>query len=150
MKNTFKTIAALLIIGMSFTACTKEEVQPSPISFSYPPSYQMSLNEVLDSASGSYLNIKKTFNPTMGDTFVRYNYLDFEVTDSMTMLISDPESNGGRGELVDIVGEDFGFISNIQEHGTTTVVIYELEYDRITVFPDYPNTERQAVYNKLK
>ena len=29
MKNTFKTLAALLIIGMSFTACTKEEAAPA-------------------------------------------------------------------------------------------------------------------------
>tara|TARA_R110001632_G_scaffold124828_2_gene237947 strand:- start:73 stop:450 length:378 start_codon:yes stop_codon:yes gene_type:complete len=36
MKNTIKTIAALLIIGMSFTACTKEESPtptPAPIDF---------------------------------------------------------------------------------------------------------------------
>ena len=32
MKQTIKTIAALLIIGMSFTACTKEESPaPAPI-----------------------------------------------------------------------------------------------------------------------
>ena len=36
MKKTIKTIAALLIIGMSFTACTKEESPtptPAPIDF---------------------------------------------------------------------------------------------------------------------
>ena len=34
MKQTIKTIAALLIIGMSFTACTKEESPtPAPIDF---------------------------------------------------------------------------------------------------------------------
>ena len=29
MKNTFKTLAALLIIGTAFTACTKEEAAPN-------------------------------------------------------------------------------------------------------------------------
>ena len=48
MKNTIKTIVVLLIIGMSFTACTKEEVQPSPISFPYPPSHQADSVQVDD------------------------------------------------------------------------------------------------------
>ena len=141
MKQTIKTFAALLIIGMSFTACTKETVQPSPISFSY-------LNEVLDSASGSYGNIRYRIHPNTGDTSVKYTYLDFEATDSMTMIITDTETNRIKGELVDISGEDFGFISNIQESGD--VAIYELEYDRITIFPDYPYTTRQRIFNKIK
>lgn len=49
MKNTFKTIAALLIIGMSFTACTKDE-SPTPT----PPI------DIRDAAEGSF---KSDFAP---------------------------------------------------------------------------------------
>ena len=150
MKQTIKTIAALLIIGMSFTACTKDEVQPSPISFPYPPSSQMSLEDVLDSASGSYVNVRFLIHEPTGDSFTHYSYLDLEATEFMTMILSDPESGSNGIELSDIVGEDFGFISNIQEGGITTVVIYELEYDRITVLPSYPSTRGQRIYSKLR
>ena len=48
MKNTFKTIVALLIIGMSFTACTKDESPtPAPI-------------DIRDAAEGSF---KSDFAP---------------------------------------------------------------------------------------
>lgn len=49
MKQTIKTIAALLIIGMSFTACTKEE-SPTPT----PPI------DIRDAAEGSF---KSDFAP---------------------------------------------------------------------------------------
>tara|TARA_R110000782_G_C14499892_1_gene378470 strand:- start:48 stop:500 length:453 start_codon:yes stop_codon:yes gene_type:complete len=150
MNRTIKLLAALLIIGMSFTACTKEEVQPSPISFSYPPSYQMSLNDVLDSASGSYGHVRYHIHPTTGDTFTKYLHIDLEATESMTMILTNPEDGRTNGELVNIVVEDFGFISNIQEGGITTVVIYELEYDRLTILPSYPSTRGQRVYSKLR
>ena len=73
MKNTFKTIAALLIIGMSFTACTKDEsptLTPAPIDFR-------------DAAEGTF---KSDFAPI---TFV------FEKSqDSIgQMLLLDYESN---------------------------------------------------------
>ena len=144
MKNTFKTLTSLLIICTAFTACTKEKVQPSPISFPYPPSYQMSLEEVLDSASGSYINARLI--GSNGDTFTHYSYIDLEATESMTMILTDAESGSNAGELVDIVGEDFGFISNLQG----SVVIYELEYDRFTIFYNYPSTRGQRVYSKLR
>ena len=73
MKNTFKTIAALLIIGMSFTACTKHESPtptPAPI-------------DIRDAAEGTF---KSDFAPI---TFV------FEKSqDSIgQMLLLDYESN---------------------------------------------------------
>ena len=49
MKQTIKTIAALLIIGMSFTACTKDE-SPTPT----PPI------DIRDAAEGSF---KSDFAP---------------------------------------------------------------------------------------
>ena len=49
MKQTIKTIVALLIIGMSFTACTKEE-SPTPT----PPI------DIRDAAEGSF---KSDFAP---------------------------------------------------------------------------------------
>ena len=144
MKKSIKALAALLIISTAFTSCTKEEVQPSPISFPYPPSYQMSLKEVLDSASGSYINARLI--GSNGDTFTDYTYIDLEATESMTMILTDAESGKDAGELVDIVGEDFGFISNLQG----AVVIYELEYDRFTIFYNYPSTRGQRVFSKLR
>ena len=71
MKQTIKTIAALLIIGMSFTACTKEESPtPAPI-------------DIRDAAEGTF---KSDFAPI---TFV------FEKSqDSIgQMLLLDYESN---------------------------------------------------------
>ncbi len=87
MKNTFKTIAALLIIGMSFTACTKDE-SPTPT----PPI------DIRDAAEGSF---KSDFAP-ITLVFVKDPYsvgkmlvLDYETKEVNAVMFIIMETRDG-------------------------------------------------------
>ena len=95
MKNTIKTIAALLIIGMSFTACTKEEVQPSPISFPYPPSH----HDFRDAAEGTFqwdspFNLAFVFVKDL-DSVGKMLVLDYESNEVTAVMFIIMETRDG-------------------------------------------------------
>ena len=96
MKKTFKTIAALLIIGMSFTACTKDEAPtptPAPI-------------DIRDAAEG-------IFQITQGNDTVQF---EFVKNDSIgQMLILDPETNDVRATMFIIMETMDGFTYGLKD-----------------------------------
>ena len=87
MKNTIKTIAALLIIGMSFTACTKEE-SPTPT----PPI------DIRDAAEGTFESdiapIKFVFEKSQ-DSIGQMLLLDYESNEVNAVMFIIMETMDG-------------------------------------------------------
>ena len=88
MKQTIKTIAALLIIGMSFTACTKDESPtptPAPI-------------DIRDAAEGSFksdfVNITLVFEKSQ-DSIGQMLLLDYQTNEINAVMFIIMETRDG-------------------------------------------------------
>jgi hypothetical protein len=135
MKQTIKTIVALLIIGTAFTACTKDETTT--------PVEDTSSVDILDLAAGSYVYVE-----LRDSVAIDSNFINFEVAPAgYEMLVLDGITNEVVDTLINIEGTSFGFVCTVASN-STLIGTYEVVEDQFT-FVQQPDSTG-IVYTRVK